>query len=93
MTAAEPGYVMLKSTSDWPDIFDRPDAIEINFTAGYTSLALVPKRVRQAVMLLLAHAYDNRSVLNLADIRNIERTVPFSLQYLLESLRVGGWTA
>jgi len=47
-----------------PDLLDRPgiDRIRIQFTAGYgATAAAVPETLRQAVLYLVAHYYDNRS--------------------------------
>jgi uncharacterized phiE125 gp8 family phage protein len=47
-----------------PDLIDRPfvDRIRIQFTAGYGAAATdVPQPLRQAVLYLVAHYYDNRS--------------------------------
>lgn len=47
-----------------PELVDRPfiDRIRIQFTAGYGAAATdVPQPLRQAVLYLVAHLYDNRS--------------------------------
>jgi uncharacterized phiE125 gp8 family phage protein len=90
MTGPTPGLVILKSTEDWPDIFDRPDAVEVNFTAGYADADAVPKPLRQCVLLLLSHLYENRGAINIG---NIVNELPFSLKFLLEAQRVGGHIA
>lgn len=90
MTGPMPGLVVLKVTEDWPDIYERPDAVEVNFTAGYANAAAVPKPLRHCVLLLLAHLYENRGAINIG---NIVNELPFSLKYLLESQRVGGHIA
>ncbi len=88
LTDAEPGLVVLKADYDWPDIADRPDAVEVNFTAGYADADAVPKTLRHAVLLLLAHLYENRGPVNVG---NIVTEVPITIKHLLESQRVGGW--
>jgi uncharacterized phiE125 gp8 family phage protein len=90
LTAPQPGLVYLKSAESWPAIADRPDAIEVNFTAGYATPDLVPAVQRQAVLLALSHVYENRGAINIG---NIVNELPFSLKYMLESQRVGGWVA
>lgn len=88
LTDAEPGLVVLKADYDWPDIADRPDAVEVNFTAGYADADAVPRTLRHAVLLLIAHLYENRSPVNVG---NIVTEVPITIKHLLESQRVGGW--
>lgn len=57
-----PGLIILKSSADWPDLQeDRPRAVEVTFVAGYGAATTdVPDDVRQAVMLLAAHLFENR---------------------------------
>lgn len=90
LTGPQPGVVVLKSTETWPDIFDRPDAVEVNFTCGYASAAAVPARMKHALRQTLLHAYDNRGAINIG---NIVNELPFSLKSHLEGLRVGGYVA
>ena len=81
--------MVLKSDTDWPDIYDRPDAVEVNFTAGYADAASVPKILRHAVLLLISHLYENRAAVSNGQVTEI----PYTVKHLLESHRVGGWIA
>lgn len=45
---------------DFPAVYDRPDAIQIQFVAGYGAAAAVPKQIIQAIQLLMAHFYEHR---------------------------------
>lgn len=54
-------YVELVSGATWPVAFDRPDAIGIEFTAGYgDNPEDVPEDLRHALLLLIGHMYDQR---------------------------------
>lgn len=55
--AGAAAYLHLKPTQLWPSTYDRPDAIEIAFTAGY---AIVPPAVKQAALILLSEMYAAR---------------------------------
>lgn len=90
MTSTEPGYLCRFDTASWPALASRPDAVQIAFTAGYASAALVPATLRQAVLLLVGHLYELRTPVNVG---NIVNELPFSVRHLLESHRVGGWCA
>lgn len=90
LTDPLPGFIALKSTETWPALFDRPDAVEIVFTAGHATALLVPQLLRSAMLLQLSHLYENRGPLNIG---NIVNELPYSLKYILESHRVGGWIA
>ena len=87
LTGPTPGLVVLKSDQSWPDVYDRPDAVEVNFTAGYASASAVPKTLRQAVLLLISEMYELRTTVNVG---NITSDLP-TIKALLDSYRVGGW--
>lgn len=90
VTGLMPGVIVLEDGYSWPDLAVRPDAVEVNFTAGYANAAAVPKTLRHCVLLLLAHLYELRSPVNVG---NIVNEIPFTVRHLLESQRVGGWVA
>lgn len=48
------------SRNSWPSVFDRPNAVLIEYTAGYGGYEDVPKPIRQAMLLIIKHLYDNR---------------------------------
>ena len=90
LTGPTPGLVVLKSTESWPDIYDRPDAVEVNFTAGHgTTPDSVPPDLIDAMFLIIAERYEQRS-------RSITGTIHTELpaaKRLMESYRVNGWVA
>lgn len=50
-----------KSGFNWPTTQNRDDAIKIEYTVGYGSApSNVPETVRQAMLMLVAHWYENR---------------------------------
>ena len=59
---SEPGRVALKSAANWPSTTLRDiNGVEIIYTAGYGSNATdVPDRYKAAMLLLIAHYYENR---------------------------------
>lgn len=54
-----PGLVFPAATTQWPTTFPRPDAVSIEYDAGYTVQG-VPAVARQAVMLLCGTWFSNR---------------------------------
>lgn len=55
------GRVVLKEGQSWPDHRIRPDAIRIQFVAGYGPGAdAVPRALRRAMKLLIGHWYEHR---------------------------------
>lgn len=87
ITGPLPGLVVLKYLQIWPYLYPRPDAVEVNFTAGYADADSVPKPLRHAVMLMLSHLYTHRAAVSAGSMVEI----PMSLKYIMESQRVGGW--
>ena len=55
-TYSEPGWIM-PGANGWPAIMDTINAVRVRFVAGYEA---VPPAIKQAVMLLAAHYYENR---------------------------------
>ena len=51
----EPPLIFLKKDQSWPSLASRPEAIEVEFTAGYADAASVPATIKQAICLLFAY--------------------------------------
>lgn len=58
-----PPAVCLKDGQTWPTVDDRQNAVAITCTAGYSSPALVPAIVKQAILVLVEYWFRNRSAL------------------------------
>lgn len=55
------GEIELAALASWPAVYDRPDAISIEFVAGYGNAAAnVPAPIRQAALLIAGDMYANR---------------------------------
>lgn len=78
-------WIEPKDGFDWPDLYDRMDALSIVFTVGYAS---VPEELKQAILMLVRYWYDNRATAT--DRRHSE--VPFGVETLVGLRRVG-WVA
>lgn len=84
-TDREPGVVWLTYGSSWPDTYERHDAIEITYNAGYgDDEDDVPMRARQAIQLIVAHWYRNREAVTVGVTKEIE----IAYRALTNSLRV-----
>lgn len=79
--------ILLNRDASWPNLYDRWDAVTIDYTAGIgANAAAMPATVRHAMRLLVAHWYDNReSVL----VGSISKNLEHSLNGLLGQLRSG----
>jgi len=70
----------------WPQPGKAANGIEIDFTAGYGAAASdVPAPLRQAVLLLVAHWYENREPIAVG---SPEMAVPGPVAQLVEPFRV-----
>lgn len=44
----------------WPQIVNRPGSLRIRFTAGATATDQVPRAIRVALLMMVAHMYEHR---------------------------------
>ena len=87
ITTTEPG--MIQVTGEIPSVEDRPDAIQIEFTAGHESATDIPATLCHATKMLVAHLYENRLPVAFASCNEI----PYTMRALIENNKIGGWTA
>ena len=87
ITAAEPG--MIRITGTLPALADRPDAIQIEFTAGYSTPDEVPAMHRHAITVLVANFYEQRGSIAFGQ----PYDVPHVLNVLLANQKVRGWVS
>lgn len=75
-TNNEPGQIVLAYGESWPTFTPRPiNAVEIRFVAGYGSgAANVPEGIKQAMLLLIAHWYENREPITDLNMKEIPET-------------------
>lgn len=80
-TDSEPGRVVLAYGASWPSVTLYPsNPIQITYVAGYGAASAVPQRLRQAVLLLVGHWYENReSTIS----GTIARDIPLGLDSLI----------
>jgi uncharacterized phiE125 gp8 family phage protein len=85
--AAAPGRIVRLRGAPWPTPGRPLGGIEIAFTAGYGDAASVPAALRQAILLLVAHWFENREPV---PPRTIGAPVPAAVYGLLAPYRVRG---
>lgn len=85
-SAAEPGLIFPAYNVVWPTTRDMPNAVEIQFVAGYgASSTYIPEAIRQAGLLQIGHWYANReSVAVGASVQ----TMPQASEWLLRPYHV-----
>jgi uncharacterized phiE125 gp8 family phage protein len=78
-------FIGRKENQSWPATYTRPDAVRVTWTAGYGAAAAnVPMPIRQAVLLLVGHWYENRATVNIGNITSI---IPFTVDALIAPFR------
>ena len=73
-----------KTDYSWPTTYERSDAIKLTFHAGYGSaITNVPQSVRQAMLLLVGHWYENRE----QTVMNRLENIPYGFEELMSTER------
>lgn len=76
-------YILMLGAT--PQVADRGDAVEIIFTTGMSENAEgVPGAIKQAIIMLAGHYYQNREATSPLTVKN----VPLAYQWLLGSYRL-----
>jgi len=57
---SEQGEIGLAFSKFWPVVRAVDDAVTIRFVAGYGAASDVPQAIKQAMLMLIAHWYENR---------------------------------
>ena len=76
---------ILSPINSWPSTYDKPNAIRVFVTAGYTSAALIPEAIKTGILLLIAHLYENRSGVITGTIAS---EMPLSVKSFLDKCKV-----
>jgi uncharacterized phiE125 gp8 family phage protein len=74
---------VLRSVSGWPQSTGRPNSVIVELVAGMDE---VPKSLKQAMLLLIGHWYENREAVNIG---NITSELPKGVDALLTPHRLG----
>lgn len=85
---SEPGRVVLAHGQQWPQTAVRPNAVEVEYEAGYSDAVSVPGAIKQAILLLVAHWYEHREAIA-TDAQPTE--LPLAVDSLLRQYRVWGF--
>lgn len=68
---------------NFPALYPRDDAFRVTFTAGYGTAAQVPVALKQAILLLVGHLYENREAVGQA-----MDALPMGVDYFVGTLQV-----
>lgn len=76
----EPGIIVPAYGTVWPSTVDLPERVRVQFTAGYgETAAFVPASIKQAILLLAGHYYENRE-------ENVVGTITSKLEHGIKNL-------
>lgn len=81
----------------WPSTYDKPNAVQITYDAGYGDDSTdVPAPLRQAMFLILGHLYENRQQVIVSGGASGALEIPFGASvlmspYVLEQSVYYGW--
>jgi len=85
-TTCVPARVVLVSGVSWPsDDLYPAGAVRVRYVAGWSSAGDVPRPIRQAILMLVGHWYENREATVAVGNTHV---VPFAVDALLWSWRV-----
>lgn len=76
-------FVRLKYAQSWPAQRGDINGITVTFVAGYSSVLVIPARIKQACLLLIAHWFENRGIVTVG---TIAQELSQSYQALVNSL-------
>jgi len=86
VASADPSYITLDEDQEWPSVQPIIEPITVRIVAGYgTTAEDVPQMVRQAMLMLIAHWYENReaSIIGVSAMR-----APIGVDALLQGERL-----
>lgn len=85
-TYSQKGIISLKHNKQWPKIRLRPvNGVIIRYVAGYESVEDVPKKVKQAILMLISHWYENREPVTTL---RISDEIEFTLRAILNQDKI-----
>lgn len=85
-TERTPGRIQLGYGKSWPSATLRPASpITITYVAGWSNVANIPERYKQAIKLMVGHWYENRE--QIMTTGAIPQTLPFGLMSILLASR------
>lgn len=88
VTRGEPGRIVLAYGASWPSVTLRTaGAITVRYVAGYGLATAVPEMLKQAILLLVGHWYENREATVIAA-GTVATELPLAVASILEQYKV-----
>ena len=87
---SEPGRLALNYGETWPSTTLRPaNGVCVSFIAGYGAASTVPRAIKQAMLLIIGHLYENREAIAVSGA--IPKELPLAVDALLMPYRIFGF--
>lgn len=84
---SEPPRITLATDQEYPDVYERTNAVEILYTAGYASLTAIPFELQMAIKLLTSHMFDRRTATTIYNLHEL----PMGIKALCLPFRIEKW--
>jgi uncharacterized phiE125 gp8 family phage protein len=85
LTGSEPHRVALNYGECWPVVRGDYDGCKIRFSCGYGAAAAVPASIKQAILMMIGHWYENRQDVIAG---RTATEIPMNSKYLLDPYRL-----
>ena len=82
----KPARIYFAPDATIPSTYDKPNAVSVDFTAGFTAANQVPAPIKQAILLMVGTYYETRQTVS----DRTYKEIPQSAEYLLMPYRIQG---
>ncbi len=82
----KPARIYFAPDATIPSTYDKPNAVSVDFTLGFTAASQVPAPIKQAVLLMVGTYYETRQTVS----DRTYKEIPQSAEFLLMPYRVQG---
>ena len=82
----KPARIYFAPDATIPSTYDKPNAVNVDFTLGFTAASQVPAPIKQAVLLMVGTYYETRQTVS----DRTYKEIPQSAEFLLTPYRVQG---
>lgn len=83
----DPGRIAPAYGQSWPTTRSEPNAVTVRFVAGYGDASAVPQAIKEALLLLISHLFENREAVAEGNFS----ALPLGFEPMLAFYRVIRW--
>lgn len=80
-TDSEPARIEEAYGTTWPTTQEVINAVSVDYAAGYSSASAVPTSIKQCLLLLIGHWYEQREAVNVG---NVVNELPLAVRTLMQ---------